>query len=177
MSPRPDRSHGVISDRSLAGVPTTNSRGRRYTHGGSALTCTSSAVNERLLIAEGLLSLVAERLAVLGQVVRLRLVEQLADGPATPQELVDALGLTQQNVSNHLQILYRAGVVSPRPDGTNVFYSLRDESTVRLLEDVVASVTERLRELSALASGATNEEAAGTTNQASRRRRGEVSGR
>jgi len=80
-------------------------------------------VSERALIAEGLVSKVAERLAVLGQVV-LRLVEQLAGGAATPQELADALGLTQQNVSKHLQILHRSGVVTRRPEGANVIYSL-----------------------------------------------------
>ncbi len=85
-------------------------------------------MSERALIAEGLLSKVAERLAVLGQTVRLRLVEQLASGAATPQELADALGLTQQNVSKHLQILHRSGVVTRRPEGANVIYSLKDES-------------------------------------------------
>jgi DNA-binding transcriptional ArsR family regulator len=120
---------------------------------------------------------VAERLAVLGQVVRLRLVEQLADGSATPQELADALGLTQQNVSKHLQILYRSGVVSRRPEGANVIYSLSDESTVRLLDDVVASVAEHLRELSALASGIPDEGGTGKTGNASSGRRGEASGR
>ena len=119
--------------------------------------------------------MVAERLAVLGQVVRLRLIEQLADGAATPQELADTLGLTQQNVSKHLQILYRAGLVTRRPDGSNVIYSLRDESTVRLLDDVVESVTDRLRELSDLASGAAGE-AIGTDSNASTRRHGEASG-
>ncbi len=79
------------------------------------------------------MSKVAERLAVLGQVVRLRLVEQLAGGAATPQELADALGLSQQNVSKHLQILHRSGLVTRRPDGANVFYALKDESTVKLL--------------------------------------------
>ena len=96
---------------------------------------------------------VAERLAVLGQVVRLRLVEQLAAGAATPQELADALGLSQQNVSKHLQILHRSGLVTRRPDGANVFYALKDESTVKLLEDVVSSVALHLREMSELASG------------------------
>lgn len=96
---------------------------------------------------------VAERLAVLGQVVRLRLVEQLAGGEATPQELADALGLSQQNVSKHLQILHRSGLVTRRPDGANVFYALNDHSTVKLLEDVVDSVAQHLREMSALAAG------------------------
>ena len=119
--------------------------------------------------------MVAERFAVLGQVVRLRLIEQLANGPATPQELADTLGLTQQNVSKHLQILYRAGVVTRQPDGSDVIYSLRDDSTVRVLEDVVASVTERLREMSALASGVPEEDASGTSGNASSRRRGKAS--
>lgn len=121
--------------------------------------------------------MVAERLAVLGQVVRLRLVEQLADGPATPQELADTLGLTQQNVSKHLQILYRSTIVARRPDGVNVIYSLRDDSTVRLLEDVVASVAEHLRELSALAPDMQEERATGETGNTSSRRPGEASGR
>lgn len=121
--------------------------------------------------------MVAERLAVLGQVVRLRLVEQLADGPATPQELADTLGLTQQNVSKHLQILYRSAIVARRPDGVNVIYSLRDDSTVRLLEDFVASVAEHLRELSALASDMQEERATGETGNTSSRRPGEASGR
>jgi len=58
---------------------------------------------------------------------------------ATPQELADALGLSQQNVSKHLQILHRSGLVMRRPDGANVFYALKDESTVKLLEDVSAA--------------------------------------
>jgi DNA-binding transcriptional ArsR family regulator len=68
---------------------------------------------------EGVLVRVADRLRVLGQVVRLRLVEQLRAGEATPQELADTLGLTQQNVSKHLQVLHRSGVVARRPDGAN----------------------------------------------------------
>jgi DNA-binding transcriptional ArsR family regulator len=100
-----------------------------------------------------MLARVADRLRVLGQVVRLRLVEQLRAGEATPQELADTLGLTQQNVSKHLQVLHRSGVVVRRPDGANVFYRLVDDSTGKLLDDVVASVAGQLHELSALAAG------------------------
>lgn len=49
-------------------------------------------VNDRALISEGFLTRVAERLRVLGQVVRLRLVEQLVAGESTPQELAETLG-------------------------------------------------------------------------------------
>lgn len=118
---------------------------------------------------------VAERLAVLGQVVRLRVVEQLAAGAATPQELADALGLSQQNVSKHLQILHRSGLVTRRPDGANVFYALKDESTVKLLEDVVASVAQHLREMSELASGVPDDRRAETLGVIGRERPREAS--
>jgi predicted transcriptional regulator len=65
---------------------------------------------------------VAERLRILGQPVRLRLVELLTEGASTPQELSDALGLSQQNVSKHLLGLHRAGLISRSPEGPNVVY-------------------------------------------------------
>jgi DNA-binding transcriptional ArsR family regulator len=68
-------------------------------------------------IAELLLVRVAERLRVLGQPVRLRLIEQLTAGPSTPMELSEVIGTSQQNVSKHLLALYRAGVVTRRPEG------------------------------------------------------------
>jgi DNA-binding transcriptional ArsR family regulator len=71
---------------------------------------------------------VADRLRVLGQVVRLRLVEQLRAGEATPQELADTLGLTQQNVSKHLQVLHRSGSCpGGRTGPTSSIASLVDE--------------------------------------------------
>ena len=63
---------------------------------------------------------------------------RVAAGEATPQELADTLGLSQQNVSKHLQVLHRSGVVARRPDGTNVCYRLADDSTARLLDDVLS---------------------------------------
>lgn len=122
------------------------------------------------------MSKVAERLAVLGQVVRLRLVEQLAHGAATPQELADALGLSQQNVSKHLQILHRSGLVTRRPDGANVFYALKDDSTVKLLEDVVGSVAQHLREMSASAAGVPDDRPAEARADAGEAGRREASG-
>lgn len=105
------------------------------------------------LIPEGLLVRVADRLRVLGQPARLRLIEQLMRGASTPQDLSDAIGLSQQNVSKHLLVLFRAGVVSRRPEGSNVWYTLADEAAVSVLEQTLGSVTRQLRELSELASG------------------------
>lgn len=109
-------------------------------------------------IGEALIVRVAERLRVLGQPVRLRLVEQLVSGASTPKELSDAIGLSQQNVSKHLLVLHRAGVVSRRPEGANVWYALADESVVYVFQQTLDSVTRRLRELAELAAGVSEDD-------------------
>jgi DNA-binding transcriptional ArsR family regulator len=109
-------------------------------------------------IAEALLIRVADRLRVLGQPVRLRLIEQLTAGPSTPMELSEVIGTSQQNVSKHLLVLYRAGVVTRRPEGANVYYSLADKSARAVLDEMLASVKQQLRELSDLATRSPEEE-------------------
>ena len=102
-------------------------------------------------IAEVLIVRVADSLRVLGQPVRLRLIEQLTAGPSTPQELSEVIGTSQQNVSKHLLVMYRAGLVTRRPQGSNVYYSLTDQSARTVLDEMLASVKRQLRELSDLA--------------------------
>jgi DNA-binding transcriptional ArsR family regulator len=63
-------------------------------------------------------NLIVGRLRVLGQPLRVKLVDRLAAEATTVQELVDALGTTQQNISQHLRLLRRAGVVARRKEGT-----------------------------------------------------------
>ena len=108
---------------------------------------------ERQLMAEDLAVRVADRLRALGQPVRLRLVELLIGGPSTPQELSEALGLSQQNVSKHLLSLHRAGVLSRNPDGARVVYALRDETAVTTLQLTVDAVSRHLREMAEVAAG------------------------
>jgi DNA-binding transcriptional ArsR family regulator len=62
-------------------------------------------------------NLIAERFRVLGQPLRVKLVDRLAFRATTVQELVDELGTTQQNISQHLGILQRAGISPARRRG------------------------------------------------------------
>lgn len=112
---------------------------------------------------------VAERLRILGQPVRLRLLEMLRDGASTPHELSDALGLSQQNVSKHLLVLHRAGVVSRRPDGPNVIYALADGATVAILKLALESVNVHLLGLAELASGSVSESGGDDRDEPARR--------
>lgn len=59
------------------------------------------------------MGLVAQRLALLGQPVRIRLIEHSDRVPElSVQALADELGATQQNVSHHLALLLDVGWVT-----------------------------------------------------------------
>lgn len=68
---------------------------------------------------------------------------RLLDGPAYPAGLADELGLTRQNVSNHLACLRDCGIVIAEPEGRQVRYELADRhlaEALRGLLDVVLAV-------------------------------------
>jgi DNA-binding transcriptional ArsR family regulator len=81
-----------------------------------------------------LLELMADRFKILGEPARLQLLDALRTGEKTVAELVSETGLRQANVSKHLQLLYRAGFVSRRKSGLNVYYRLADEGVLQLCD-------------------------------------------
>jgi len=92
------------------------------------------------------LELVAERFRLLGDPLRLRLLRMLAQGEHSVAELVEANATTQANVSKHLQLLLRAGVVQRRKDGLHGYYSIADPTVFELCDVVCGSLSARLRE-------------------------------
>jgi DNA-binding transcriptional ArsR family regulator len=101
-------------------------------------------------IPEPLVEVIAERLRVIAEPMRIRLLDRLRAGEATVQALADATGASQQNVSKHLGVLLRAGVVGRRKEGTFVHYRIVDEGVFGLCEQVCGSVRQRLTELDAI---------------------------
>jgi DNA-binding transcriptional ArsR family regulator len=98
-----------------------------------------------------LAELIAERFRVIGDPMRIRLLDRLRSGDANVGELADALGSTQQNVSKHLGVLLRAGIVSRTKVGTQSRYAIADESVFELCDDVCGGVRRRAAELGAIA--------------------------
>jgi DNA-binding transcriptional ArsR family regulator len=100
-------------------------------------------------LTEPVVELVAERFRVMGEPSRLRLLDRLRSGEATVQELADAVDATQQNVSKHLGVLLRAGIVGRRKEGLFSYYRIVDDSIFAICEVVCGSM---LREAEATAS-------------------------
>ena len=68
---------------------------------------------------------------------RSRILITLLDGPAYPAALADDLGLTRQNVSNHLTCLRDCGIVVAEPEGRQTRYEISDPHLTRSLADLV----------------------------------------
>jgi DNA-binding transcriptional ArsR family regulator len=100
--------------------------------------------------SEPLVALVTDRLALLADPTRVRLLVALEQREQSVQELADGVVSTPQNVSRHLGILHRAGIVTRRRDGPCVYYSLADYTACRLLEQVLAGITGQIDELADL---------------------------
>lgn len=106
-------------------------------------------------IPQELADVIAQRFRLIGDPTRIRLLDRLRGGEASAQELIEAIGGTQQNVSKHLSLLAEAGIVARRKEGTRVFYAIADESIFDLCEQVCGSLQQQLSELSKLIEGAT----------------------
>jgi len=101
-------------------------------------------------LPEPLIELVAQRFRVLGEPMRIKLLDQLREGDASVGELQKALGASQQNVSKHLGVLYAAGMVTRAKHGNRVSYSISDPSVFELCEQVCGGVRKQLQELESI---------------------------
>ncbi len=101
-------------------------------------------------LSDELIELIAERFAVMGEPTRIKLLNRLRDGEATVLELTAATHTTQQNVSKHLGILQRAGIVARRKQGTFSYYRIVDQDALSLCEAVCGSLQRRVESLGRL---------------------------
>lgn len=101
-------------------------------------------------LPEPLVELVAERFRVLGEPMRIKLLDRLREGDATVNELQEALGASQQNISKHLGILRGAGMVARTKQGNHACYSISDPAVFELCEQVCGGARRQLAELDAI---------------------------
>lgn len=101
-------------------------------------------------LPDPLVEVIAERFRVLGEPMRIRVLDRLRAGPMTVGELAEALGTSQQNVSKHVGVLARAGLVARDKDGNSVRCRVADESVLELCEQVCGGLQRRLSELQSL---------------------------
>lgn len=105
---------------------------------------TSSAEKVRVF------ELAAELFGVLATPMRLRILGALCDKEKSVSQLLQEIETTQPNLSQHLNLLYRAGVLTRRKDGTQVIYRVQSEKTVALCRMVCTQIAAELHQPSAV---------------------------
>jgi rhodanese-related sulfurtransferase len=92
-----------------------------------------------------------EAIAVMGKAFasprRLELIDLLAQGPRTVEQLARESGQSSANASQHLQALHGSGLVSRERDGTRVRYSLAGPDVVHLWLELRDASATRLAEV------------------------------
>ncbi len=97
-------------------------------------------------LSDHVLESIADFFKLLSEISRLQILSTLQPGPMTVNELVEATGLGQANLSKHLKLLTQAGILSRQPSGVSVYYKIVDPIIFELCELVCSSISDRLKQ-------------------------------
>ena len=93
----------------------------------------------------------AELFGVLATPLRLRILNAICNQERSVGEIMDAVESTQPNVSQHLKVLYQAGIVARRRMGNSVYYRVQSEKAVQLCRTVCTQIAIELDDPGAVA--------------------------
>lgn len=76
----------------------------------------------------------AELFAMLSTPTRLRILYELSEGEKNVSQLFEKVGVSQTNVSQHLGVLYRGGLLGRRRAGAQIFYRVISSQALMLCD-------------------------------------------
>ncbi|MEW6293759.1 MAG: metalloregulator ArsR/SmtB family transcription factor [Pseudomonadota bacterium] len=79
------------------------------------------------------IQIAARALKAISHPLRLKILCVVGDQEVCVQDIVDAVGTSQSNISQHLAILRDKGVLTTRKDANRVFYRVADQRTLQLI--------------------------------------------
>jgi DNA-binding transcriptional ArsR family regulator len=97
-------------------------------------------IKRRMTDAE--LEQIALHFRLLGEPMRLKILQAVCTEPRTVNDIVASVGATQANVSKHLALLAAAGILTREKSGQCVYYGMKDQLTVKMCELVRSNLTE-----------------------------------
>ncbi len=86
-----------------------------------------------LLAEKEHIEIAARALKAISHPLRLKIVCVVGAEEVCVQDIVDAVGTSQSNISQHLAILRDKGVLNTRKDANRVFYRVADQRTLQLV--------------------------------------------
>ena len=98
---------------------------------------------EELMVRHNDIETASRSLKAMSHPLRLKILCTLGNKEVCVQSIVDNVGTSQSNISQHLAILRDKGILSSRKDANKVYYRVEDERTLRLIgmmQEVFCSV-------------------------------------
>jgi DNA-binding transcriptional ArsR family regulator len=99
---------------------------------------------EIVIASDELLARIAEVLKAMADPTRLKILHSLHNGERCVSDILHVVGGSQANVSKHLSVLKRAGLVDCRREGLNVYYRIVDEGVFVICRNVCDSLELRV---------------------------------
>ncbi len=87
----------------------------------------------RLIDREEDIQQAAQAMKAIAHPLRLRILCVLGDQEVSVQDIVEQVGTSQSNISQHLAILREKGVLATRKDANRVYYRIGDLRTLKLV--------------------------------------------
>jgi ArsR family transcriptional regulator len=100
-------------------------------------------MSDKLIDKEEDIQMAAQAMKAIAHPLRLKILCVLGDQEVSVQDIVESVGTSQSNISQHLAILRDKGVLATRKDANRVFYRVEDLRTLKLvgmMRDVFCSV-------------------------------------
>ncbi|MFO1430990.1 MAG: metalloregulator ArsR/SmtB family transcription factor [Candidatus Competibacteraceae bacterium] len=91
------------------------------------------ADHEFLLIRDEEIEKASRSLKAMSHPLRLKILCTLGNQEISVQEIVEQVGTSQSNISQHLAILRDKGILASRKDANRVYYRVGDARTLRLI--------------------------------------------
>lgn len=99
----------------------------------SAPECDECEVEYELLTGDEDIDRASRSLKAMSHPLRLKILCTLGDREVSVQDIVDQVGTSQSNISQHLAILRDKGILTARKDANRVFYKVGDQRTLQLI--------------------------------------------
>lgn len=90
-------------------------------------------INPLVILNDDDIRRAARSLKAMSHPIRLKILCTLRDREVSVQEMVERIGTTQSNISQHLAILRDKGILLSRKDANRVLYRVGDYRTLRLI--------------------------------------------
>lgn len=99
----------------------------------AGLDTMSTVISPILISRDEDIDRASRSLKAMSHPLRLKILCTLGDREVSVQDIVENVGTSQSNISQHLAILRDKGILASRKDANRVYYRVGDERTLRLI--------------------------------------------